>query len=473
MNEGTRRFCRPRTAIHWTPSILLSIAVAAALLGLLAQPATAATPPMIHYQAYLTDDGGTPVNGTVDLEFAIFDSSATGTELWMETHSGIQVQEGVFSVALGSLANLDTGIFDSGNRWLETRLNGVPVTPRRPFLSVPYALRAQVAETALTGGGDGAWVVDGSNVYRPDGNVGVGTNSPTERFHAVSPLFARLRLERTGGSIVQLDASGSTGAVGTQSLHPFRLLTNNTVRVHVDTDGEVGVGSTTPDGKLDVRASGGQDVLNLYDNASLVMSVVSGGKVGIGVGASTPQDRLQVVTGSETVGVSGRASAATGFTFGGVFTSDSGSGTGAQGTGGTFGLHGVGTSASGIGVFAQGPSKGIDGVSTATTGTTYGGYFQNSTAGGAGVYGSSGSGTGVKGYTNSSGFGVHGVNASTDGSATGVKGEGGVYGVAAEGGSVGVNGIGIGPTGSIGIFGQSNASTAGTGILGHEREHDN
>lgn len=427
--------------------------------------ATAAIPPLINYQAYLTDDGGTPLDGTVDLEFAIYDSSAAGVVLWSEAWPAAVVEEGIVSVALGSQTPLDPAIFEEAACWLETRVNGIALAPRRPFVSVPYALRALVAETALTGGGDGAWVVDGAHVYRPDGNVGVGTTAPTERFHAVSPLFARLKLERTGGTTVQTDASLNTGSVGTTSPHPFRLLSSNAVRVTVDTDGEVGVGTTAPGAKLDVRATGGQDILHLYDGGSRVLSAVSGGKIGIGTG--TPTDRLQVHTSDATTPISGRATASTGSTFGGTFTASSAGGTGAKGTGGLFGLHGEASGAGGIGVFGLGPDKGMDGVSTATSGATYGGYFQNSTASGAGVYGGSGSGTGVHGLTNAAtGFGVHGVNTSGTGSATGVKGEGGIYGVQAVGGLSGVNGVGTNPNGAFGVFGQSNATSAGAGVVG-------
>jgi hypothetical protein len=286
-------------------------------------------------------------------------------------------------------------------------------------------------------------VVDGANVYRPDGNVGVGTSNPTERFHAVSPLFARLRLERTGGSIVETDASLSSGSVGTKSSHAFRLLTNNSVRMHIDPDGEIGIGSATPDGKLDVRASGGQDVLNLYDSGTLLMTMVSGGKVGIGVDASAPQDRLQVLTSTENVAVSGRASAATGFTRGGVFIANSPSGTGVRGEGGTYGLYGEATATSATGVFGIGAGRGVDGVATTT------------------------SGTGVHGFADGGGgYGVHGVNPSTAGSATGVKGEGGIYGVLGEGGVAGLNGNGVGSSGSFGVFGQSNSLSQGAGVVG-------
>lgn len=464
-HEGRRRHGHgARLRVTFLPLVLALLTLLLAPV-LTPDPAEAAVPPLVHYQAYLTDDGGVPLTGPLDLEFAIYDSSAAGALLWSEAFPATTVDEGVASVALGSSVPLDASIFASANCWLETSVGGTPLAPRRPFLSVPYALRAQVAETALTGGGDGAWVVDGANVYRPDGNVGVGTTAPAERFHAVSPLFARLRLERTGGTTVQTDASLTSGSVGTITAHPFRIVTGNAVRMTADTDGEIGIGTVTPDGKLDVRATGGQDLLNLYDGASNVVSVVTGGRVGIGTTA--PGNRLDVRTSTETVAVSGLASQATGLTYGGVFTANSDDGIGAQGMGGIFGLHGQATQPGGAGVFGLGPDKGVDGASTASSGTTYGGYFQNSTAEGAAVYGGSGAGTGVHGVTNAAtGIGVHGENTATTGSATGVLGEGGIYGVRAEGGLAGVNGIGIGTTGAIGVFGQSNATTGGTGILG-------
>ena len=455
--------CRPGTRRRHVPLVTGALLVLLSLGAV--RGVTAAVPPLINYQAYLTDDGGTPLDGAVDLEFAIYDSSTAGVQLWSEAYPAAVVQEGVFSVVLGSETPLDPAIFEDAGCWLETRVGGTPLAPRRPFVSVPYALRALVAETALTGGGDGAWVVDGADVYRPDGNVGVGTSAPTERFHAVSPLFARLKLERTGGATVQTDASLTTGSVGTTTSHPFRLLSSNSVRMTVDTDGEIGVGTTAPGAKLDVRATGGQDILHLYDGGVRILSAVTGGRIGIGTGS--PTDRLQVNSTDATTPISGRSTATTGSTFGGTFTASSGSGTGAKGTGGLFGLHGEASAVGGTGVFGQGPDKGVDGVSTATSGSTYGGYFQNSTAGGAGVYGGSGSGTGMHGLTNAAaGFGVHGVNTSSDGSATGIKGEGGVYGVQALGGGVGLNGIGLNPAGAFGVFGQSNSASLGAGVVG-------
>lgn len=83
-----------------------------------------------------------------------------------------------------------------------------------------------------------------------------------------------------------------------------------------------------------------------------------------------------------SAGVMGRASGATGNTFGGYFQSMSTSGTGVFGfasgaTGSTKGVSGTSTSTSGIGVL---------GSASAPSGTTTGGYFQNSSTSGRAVY---------------------------------------------------------------------------------------
>ena len=50
-----------------------------------------------------------------------------------------------------------------------------------------------------------------------------------------------LLLERTGGAQVRATASLAEGSIGTFNSTNFRLLTNNTVRMHVTTAGNVGI----------------------------------------------------------------------------------------------------------------------------------------------------------------------------------------------------------------------------------------
>ena len=47
--------------------------------------------------------------------------------------------------------------------------------------------------------------------------------------------------------------------------------------LHIDTlNDKVGIGSVTPDGKLEVRQSGTDDIFNLYDDSTNVFTVLDG-----------------------------------------------------------------------------------------------------------------------------------------------------------------------------------------------------
>src|SRR5438445_276122 len=91
------------------------------------------------YQGRLTD-GGTPANGNYDLQFALFDNSAGGTQVGStQTLSTVLVVNGGFTV------NLDFGVsaFPGANRFLEigARLSGggafTILAPRQPITSTP------------------------------------------------------------------------------------------------------------------------------------------------------------------------------------------------------------------------------------------------------------------------------------------------------------------------------------------------
>jgi len=106
--------------------------------GLLAQT----TPHLINYQGMLTDDTGNPISGTKTLAFGVFSSGTSSLPLWQENHPGVQVDNGAFSVLLGSISAVPDTLFDEPERWLEIQVDGVTLSPRQRFASVPYALNA-------------------------------------------------------------------------------------------------------------------------------------------------------------------------------------------------------------------------------------------------------------------------------------------------------------------------------------------
>jgi len=112
---------------------------AMALSGM-AVPAAGA-PTVMTYQGYLTDAGGAPIDGSVNLVFTIHPTESSPTVLWTETHNGVQVTDGYFTILLGETTPLDAEVFSGEERWLAVTVNGTPM-PRQRIAAVPYAIQS-------------------------------------------------------------------------------------------------------------------------------------------------------------------------------------------------------------------------------------------------------------------------------------------------------------------------------------------
>ena len=117
-----------------------------------AQPGNSSVPNAISFQGMLTNvDGSVYQDGDYGLTFRFIRTMQDGSEqvIWEEVHTA-SVSSGVFSVILGSSTPLPQYI--SGNAMLETQVGDEILSPRQPFTSVPFSLRAngaQFSEQAL------------------------------------------------------------------------------------------------------------------------------------------------------------------------------------------------------------------------------------------------------------------------------------------------------------------------------------
>ena len=112
--------------------------------------ASHSAPTIVNYQGYVTDAGGSPISNTVTLVFRIWDASSGGSEVWSETHNNVPVNQGYFSVFLGSQGTpLTPSVFSSTSRYIEVTF-GATTFGRQRFASVPYALVASHASEAIT-----------------------------------------------------------------------------------------------------------------------------------------------------------------------------------------------------------------------------------------------------------------------------------------------------------------------------------
>ena len=144
-----------------------------------------------------------------------------------------------------------------------------------------------------------------------NGSVGIGTGTPESFLNIVNPATSgnngSLVIEHTGSNFgaglkvkgglnpqIRLESgaintkfqiSGGVATFGTESNNKFSVITNNTAKLTVDSSGNVGIGTTTPAEKLDVvgniKASGTVTAASLTTTGNCNIK-------GLGVGVGTP-----------------------------------------------------------------------------------------------------------------------------------------------------------------------------------------
>lgn len=108
----------------------------------------AGIPRLIPFRARL-DQGGVPVSGSLTATFELYDAMTGGTRLWgPETHT-VTAVNGELNVMLGASAPIDPTVFAGGDAYVQIAIGTTQLSPRQRLGSVPYALRAQEAATAV------------------------------------------------------------------------------------------------------------------------------------------------------------------------------------------------------------------------------------------------------------------------------------------------------------------------------------
>jgi len=116
------------------------------LITLLCATVAFAAPTKLSQQGRLLDGDGAPLTGTHGLLFSLHDAETAGNEVWQEERV-VAFDEGYYSVVLGEQVPLSDLVFAAGSVWLELAVDGAVLSPRQEVVSVPYALRAAVAES--------------------------------------------------------------------------------------------------------------------------------------------------------------------------------------------------------------------------------------------------------------------------------------------------------------------------------------
>jgi hypothetical protein len=191
-------------------------------LLLMAAPSitSAAAPPLLPVQGYLTDDADMPLNGVYKVSFTLFDAEAAGTMLFTTTEP-VVVTKGRFSVYLGDKQQLQLDKLHASNAvWLEVTIaqscgsdpNCTSPTAVNKTLAprLQFATAAFAASAAFCSSADNAAALGGMTVaeLQPKiADVMCSANQAVVGLQAGTPVC---------GAAPAAPSSGSTGAVGTQ-----------------------------------------------------------------------------------------------------------------------------------------------------------------------------------------------------------------------------------------------------------------
>ncbi|MBI4208486.1 MAG: hypothetical protein HY538_02115 [Deltaproteobacteria bacterium] len=226
-------------------------------LGLLVLT-TSAFSARLSYQGVL-EDGSGPVSGTTIMEFALCStpncSPDYGDPMW-EGRYVVEVSGGIFSVELGDTSQGNQPIEASDvavqDLYLRVIVEGEPLMTSNQYqhlVSVPYALGSQ-----------GDFIV-------ANGNVGIGTTNPATKLEVVNATGqGEIQIKGTSASainFVNTDASKNdwkifTGAgVGDANSLSIWDDTSGQARLTVTSQGNVGIGTTSPANPLHVVGPAG------------------------------------------------------------------------------------------------------------------------------------------------------------------------------------------------------------------------
>ena len=188
----------------------------------LAQQANAQAPQSMSYQSVIRNSSNALLANTqVGIKISVLQGSATGSEIFSETQAAttnanglLSLQIGAGNAATGAIANIN---WANGLYFIKTEIDptggsNYSITGTQQLASVPYALYA--AKSGGTAFETTAYPTDIHNTN--PGNVGIGTDLPSEKLDVAGNLKVRGNISN-GGSNASGPYSIATGLNTTAS----------------------------------------------------------------------------------------------------------------------------------------------------------------------------------------------------------------------------------------------------------------
>ena len=132
-----------------------------------------AVPQLLTHQGYILQSDNSPITGTANTTFRLYENSTGGSAVWTQILS-VTFDNGYYSVVLGpGSPTLSTDILDGSELFLSIALEGAEeFSPRNRIASVPYSM---LSGSALSVNGEvravGGLTVDGAEILDSDGNM--------------------------------------------------------------------------------------------------------------------------------------------------------------------------------------------------------------------------------------------------------------------------------------------------------------
>ncbi len=258
----------------------------------------------ISYQGTLRDSSGNPDNGTHAMSVAIYDNAAaSGTALFTQSFTGVQVRNGHFSLLFSSVG---PAVFSGKDRFLQLTVDGTALTPTQRLAPVPYAVSSNYANSLAAPDGDPLAPISVNN----DGNVTVA-NPYTLNFGSSTRQMVNLWGTTYGIGVqgyTQYFRSDRDFAWYMDGVHSDTRSdpgTGGTVAMLLNDSGNLGIGTASPDRRVTVQAANTNgEWLSFRDSAGTTQwHINSKGSTGLNIAESGVADGRLFIKDGGNVGI--------------------------------------------------------------------------------------------------------------------------------------------------------------------------
>jgi len=185
----------------------------------------------ISYQGYLTDALGNPVAGNRSMTFRLWDAATAGNKVCEETQNPVAVNNGVFSVALGSVTPLNPAHFHKP-LWLEVVVAGQTMGDRQPLQGAPYAMSLAPGAAIKGNGTTGTYstTLTVSNIGQGGAFVAYGSSGAGVTAFGSPAVAAYGSIQSTATTVLWISGTSLVRNLADDTTH-WDLQTNGAARI--------------------------------------------------------------------------------------------------------------------------------------------------------------------------------------------------------------------------------------------------